>query len=507
MVKDDRHSRLLKAITDRDITLAKEILLTKPSVESQNAKGFNSLQLAIKYNMTEICEDILSLYKSKINLSNNLKRDVLHLAIKRSNLEIIKMLVAKIGANKITNIDYLLEASRFNNNDKGKAVYDYIYKLGIENLHINDLLRINVDIDTILKRIENDKIKIDHSILGQVILHKDVNYFKPIYNIAKTQGFDVNSFCPDADWTILYESIYEPNSSIISFLCNDPDININKGSQTETPFYMVCESCRDESIIKLLLDKGADPNITPEGYRPALFHLLGYECTDLFNYVVQKGANTNVVYRDDDILQFYIKHVYSPFNHNHDFVNLLISYVDINRQDDMGNTTLMLAVQNEFDSIVEALIKLGADPTIKNILNKTVYDYATDYIRELLPEIVSYDNVLYEEDPRIFTKQFNLKVFDIVNFDNIELNEFVKNKENIIYFIQDETNSSLSLYGMTRKNLRKCSKTNDNICTFPTGHTIDADEAFKFMLQDFTLFQLTKKNVKCFTCQKFEEHF
>jgi len=115
------------------------------------------------------------------------------------------------------------------------------------------------------------------------------------------------------------------------------------------------------------------------------------------------------------------------------------------------------------------------------------------------------DNVLYEEDPRIFTKEFNMKVFDIINFDDVELNEFIKNKENIVYFIRDDSNGSLSSYGISRKNLRKCSKNDENRCTFPTGHTVNADEFFKFMIEDFTLFQITKKNVKCFTCQKFED--
>jgi ankyrin repeat protein len=503
-----RHKELLKAISDRNTNLCKEILLTKPSVESQNEKGFNALQLAIKNDMVEICEDILSLYKSKIVLTDNLTRDILHLAIKQSNIQIIKIILNKIGTNKITSPLYLKEAKKFLKTDKGLAVYDYIYSISIQTLNINTLIELGIELDVILNRIEKEAIKIDLSILSNIVAFKDVDYFIPLYSIAKKQGLNINEFIPDLDWTILFDAIHENKIDIVKFLCEDPDIDVDKGNESETPFYMACEHGRDD-VLSLLLNRGANPNLRPALDKPALFHLIayGFEC-DIIRDIVQKGLNINEIYRDDNILHFFIKYAHNHHNDAADMMNLLIEYVDINYKDSTGNTALINAVKEQFSDIIEILIEAGADPDIKNKHNKSAYDYASSgYIKELLPEQKKYDNILYEEDPCIFTKQLKFKVFDIINFDEVELNEFIKNKDNIIYFTRDESNSSLSLYGITRKDLRKCVKNNDIFCTFPTGHIVDTDEAFKFMLKDFTLFQITKKNVKCFTCQRFEEKF
>lgn len=503
----DINIQLLNAISSKNTSLCREILLSRPSVERQNAKGFNALQLAIKNNMNEIIEGILSLYKSKIALTDNLKRDVLHLAIRQSNLEIIKILVAKIGSDKITRPLYLTEAKRFLSTNKGREVYEYIHSILIVNLSIDSLIELGVELDVILNRIEKDRIKIDHSILTTIIIYKDTDYFIPLYNIAKKQGLDVNELDPDLEWTILFDAITENNVKIIKFLCEDSDIDINKGRKDETPFYLACQNCRDD-ILMLLINRGADLNVRPDWAKPALFHLVEYGIEpNVIRDIVQKGLNSNDIYRDDNTLQFFVKYVHNPYNDNNDIIKLLIEYADINHTDSTGNTALINAVKKEYDDVIDALIKAGADPTIKNIHNKTAYDYASPEIIELLPEREINDNVLYEEDPRIFTKEFNMKVFDIVNFDDTELNEFIKNKDNIVYFIRDESNGSLSSYGISRKNLRKCLKNEDNRCTFPTGHTINTDEVFKFMIEDFTLFQITKKNVKCFTCQKFEQDF
>jgi ankyrin repeat protein len=501
----DNYLELMQAISSKNTILAKEILSTNPYVERQNGKRFSVLQMSIKNNMTDVCEGILSLYKSKIVLTDNLKRDVIHLAISQSNLEIIKMLVAKIGANKITSPLYLSEAKRFITTDKGRDVYDYIHSILIVNLSISELIELDIDLNLILNRIEKEEIKIDYSILTTIITYKDIDYFIPLYNIAKKQGLDVNGFCTESSWTILYDAIYENNTNIIKFLCEDPDIDVDKGSQSETPFYMACDNCRDDVLI-LLINRGANLNTRPSEDKPALFHLVEYGIEpDVIRDIVQKGLNSNEIYRDDNVLNFFIKDVYHSHNDNIDIIQMLIEYVDINHTDSVGNTALINAVKQDFDNVIEAFIEAGANPDIKNIHNKTAYDYASPEIIELLPEQEIYGDILYEEDPRIFIKDFKLKVFDIIKFEEVELNEFIKNKENIVYFIRDESNGSLSSYGITRKNLRKCSKNDGNRCTFPTGHTIDADEAFKFMIEDFTLFQITKKNVKCFTCQKFED--
>jgi len=382
----DINIQLLNAISTKNTSICKEILLSKPSVERQNTKGFNALQLAIKNNMTEIVEDILSLYKSKILLSDNLTRDVLHLAIKQSNLEIIKMLVDKIGIDKITRPLYLTEAKHFLATDKGREVYEYIHSILLVNLRIESLIELGIDLNVILSRIEKDGIKIDYDILTTVITYKDIDYFIPLYNIAKKQGLDVNGFCTESSWTMLYDAIYENNTNIVKFLCEDPDIDVNKGSEDETPFYMACDNCRYD-VLSSLINRGADLNKTPIWSKPALFHLVenGIE-NDAIRNMFQHGLNPNEIYRDENVLNFYIKDVYNPYNDNNDIINLLIEYIDINHTDSVGNTPLINAVKKDFDDTVKILIEAGADPTIKNIHNKTAYDYASSEIIELLPE-------------------------------------------------------------------------------------------------------------------------
>ena len=70
---------------------------------------------------------------------------------------------------------------------------------------------------------------------------------------------------------------------------------------------------------------------------------------------------------------------YNKKNHFMELYIKNINNIDINRQDDRGNTLLIYSTQNNASDIVEFLLEKGCDPNSQNMHGNTALHYAISH--------------------------------------------------------------------------------------------------------------------------------
>jgi ankyrin repeat protein len=133
--------------------------------------------------------------------------------------------------------------------------------------------------------------------------------------------------------------------------------DINKVYQGHTALTYACYDTSNLEIIKLLIDQGANVNIKGPGGDNALMNAIANE-SDIPQYLIQ---NTNI---------------------------------EINAQNNDGETVLHLAVENENLALIQLLLaETSIDQTIKNEDGLTAYDLAIVY-RNRYGEDYLYDEIV-----------------------------------------------------------------------------------------------------------------
>lgn len=166
-----------------------------------------------------------------------------------------------------------------------------------------------------------------------------------------------------------------PIEEIKQYIVNHPE-EINQTNQERwTALMLICNNIFDHNslkIMKLLLNHGADPNLLNSIEMPAL--ILTESCNNKrFRYKARKillknGANPNEGDRNgNNTLMYEI----SSANTYYKNVKLLVDYgIDVNAQNWMGNTALILTVtcRDKFvrQKIVDLLLEYNANTKLKN---------------------------------------------------------------------------------------------------------------------------------------------
>jgi ankyrin repeat protein len=125
-----------------------------------------------------------------------------------------------------------------------------------------------------------------------------------------------------------------------------------------------------ENIVRLLLDRGADPNIqTGDSSTP----IFAADDPNIMDMLIRYGAEVNHKDIKGETMLSYLAR-----STEHDAIPLIKLLVargaDVNTKDNEGKTPLIKAVHSQENERVKLFLKLGADPNIKdNYGNKASY--------------------------------------------------------------------------------------------------------------------------------------
>jgi len=122
-----------------------------------------------------------------------------------------------------------------------------------------------------------------------------------------------------------------------------------------------------KDIVKLLLNKGANPNIQDKVGNTALMFAVNKGYKDIVKLLLNKGADPNLQTEYGNTAL-----IWATKRTNKDIVKLLLNKnADINIQNKLGSTALILATKKNNKDIVELLLNKNADINIQNNYGNT----------------------------------------------------------------------------------------------------------------------------------------
>ena len=258
---------------------------------------------------------------------------------------------------------------------------------------------------------------------------------------------------------------------------------------------------RDIKKIKELLEAGADPNYTDNDGDPILLTddvCLTENEYEIIKLMVKKGADVNLTapgLNNTSMLMLYMM--------CDEQLNKMINDKDLsfnlNIQMDTGDTVLMLSIEEDKPNVVKTLIESGANVDIKNNDGKDALEIAMDKGND---EIVSYlEDIKEIKEEELFNKVYPVELINtnkqLDAFDPIMQEEI---KSTIKDYIDSSTDNVIIEY-----------KVDDSIEYFPTKKSyirVYLDDVFyscrkaerdhvlvpriKNVLNKYELFQLRK---------------
>jgi ankyrin repeat protein len=144
---------------------------------------------------------------------------------------------------------------------------------------------------------------------------------------------------------------------IIKAISKGADINAYDESD-HTILMRACERFSDESIIKVLLDRGADPNIGNPNPLACAIASRHYS-SDVIKLLINKGANVN--HKFDSGLTLLMSSCIRNNKIGHDLCRILLEAgADYSIKDEFGRTALTYAVGNKNTEAARLLLEAGA---------------------------------------------------------------------------------------------------------------------------------------------------
>jgi uncharacterized protein len=182
--------------------------------------------------------------------------------------------------------------------------------------------------------------------------------------------------------------------------------------ETTTALILATKFSR-QNVAKVLIDAGADLNLTDEEGNTALIWATIYGDIASIQLLLSRGAYIDTQNREGQTALFK-----AVLNGNLIATKLLISFqtdITMNHQDKKGRTVLMIAAMNGHMELVQLLVESDADPSILDHERKTALSYAIKIRNSEITNFLKFYKVMKhkkqpiinltrEEIPRVPTK-------------------------------------------------------------------------------------------------------
>lgn len=163
-----------------------------------------------------------------------------------------------------------------------------------------------------------------------------------------------------------------PEKYVLALINGGANVNAYNLESKELPsLYSALSHSQPIGIVRVLAESGAHVNGEP-GFLPLLAAALSFKRTDVFDFLVSKGADIRLTLDDGSTLL----HIAAYCGNPGVVENLAKSYgFDVNHPNKSGTTPLMAACARGNKSVEKALLKLGADPEARDHDGKRAEDY------------------------------------------------------------------------------------------------------------------------------------
>ena len=369
---DDTHLKrwngLFSAVSSNKIKAVHHIVKRGVSVNISSIQSGNSpLHLAAKYGYTDMIRFLLD-NGANPNAANYMKETPLYLAVQSGHLSAVKEILkcpniymtrAAVDTGltaPMVCIQEMYNAIGRRDEDKYMDIFTVLYQRGI-----NTVVRPSTSIFGRMNIIEYSLSMQQYNIFFMLV--DSIRY--------------INATSPVHNYTLLhFATFYSAPVAVIEALLNK-GANINAVSDTDqTPLYCALYRHNDD-VVKLLLDRGANPNILISQVPLLQYTMLHYakEDTlyDIITYMIEKGADIHMKGETTSLMSAAVIGDVTLIRY------CLLRGCDINAQRLDGTTSLMLAASNGHLACVEDLVEAGADCRIKDRNGKTALTLASQH--------------------------------------------------------------------------------------------------------------------------------
>lgn len=370
-------SKLNDAVHKNDYHKVHE-LLTNENFIDINEKDFEG-RTSLLYSISQDYKDIAKLLieiNADINIPDKLnKMSCLHYAIMNKNLDVISSLLRR-------HIDLSLR------DDQGRTALHYSVFLGDWNIALQ-LIEAGSDIFT--------RTKQEVSLLHTVAIHGDNNFIEELIN----RGVKVNTYDHLENTPLHYAALYDNAFTIYYLVKKGANIDYSN-SEGETPLHHAAlkgnndcveallnldsdinrvnikgESAlhysiksKDKNTVITLLKNGIDTNIC--SYNGTALHYAVHDYNVLLDLVIF-GVDASL--KDQHNRTVYHELAKTSSDDKERIIKLMLQHnVDINHQDNDGNTALHIAAMHQQYEMMNLLIKNGIDENIRNKYNQKASD-------------------------------------------------------------------------------------------------------------------------------------
>jgi len=243
---------------------------------------------------------------------------------------------------------------------------------------------------------------------SKALYHAAINGHAEVAAALIRKGVDINATFDERGHkiTALECALAKEHPDVARLILEqNPDaktLNSKEGFTKCTPLCLAVEKGYT-NVVKLLLGKGADPNITIQKYRlgdgvTPLFCAIEKGHPELVPLLLEKGADPNVQVKDNWNVVPLVRAVENGYA---DIVPLLLEKgADPNVRSRSNKTPLQLAANNGSFDVVGMLIRHGATPDVATYGGRTVREQLLTPrgLRTLAPEDPAYHGV-YEGGP------------------------------------------------------------------------------------------------------------
>ena len=395
------NTALMEAVHSRNKVLIDLLLKYKPEIDITNAQGESALIVAIK--LKHPVEDVIkALLKAGANpeIVDNENKSAWLIA-KQKHKKIAKSIENHL--NKVNQIElpFFSQATV----ETAKVQSTETSKIPETTDELNEIPRKNNDAnqEAVIKKKEiNQDIQAPIIKEEPIVINKNKakssnkqEWFKAAksgnlgsLNRMIVEGIDIN--CVDAKGcTALIRASGHSRRAVVSFLLQqNAEIEIRSDNGSTALSSSIIGNCR--RVAGLLLEKGANPN----GLGPADYSYITIAAAQwneaMLSILYRSGGNVEVINAKNQSL-FHIISIAAEFYNNingakSSFQFLIDRGLDINLKDSNGNTALMILCgahkkdykvdDRNIASLVHFLLKLGAQPALTNLNNKSAFDNA-----------------------------------------------------------------------------------------------------------------------------------